>query len=694
MDKKIFVSITFMLCLALAYPTSAINILFDEDLNFYFGLKDTGDTFNYNITQNITNNITQELTSTTYLVNNISTISGTHDDGNETSTQVFKDGQSYNVSEANGPNPLTIIANFTNVTDFNTIVMRTWYEGGQGHEIEVGLFDWTGNVYEEEYIDITDQTGFKTVSVFVYDAADHISGTNVSLRFRHVQNGNPNHNFYIDYLVLVDGVTEATTSQHDGLGGRDDIENHPWALPIDGTRNATVPLYIDIIGDLTGEMFSPTGQGLQWENNYYGRFTADYANLSFDISTSNTGSYALWIYLNTLTQPDTYNMLIATQEGPHNVDNYMRFGVSLDGTLDTLTYDTGVTMLCKTSPGAITAGNWHHAGLTQNGSGYTIYVNGEPQAFTCSTGSPTTTEWWDDVCPANTMWSIGGMFYGPSAPSFGEINGKLDDVMIFERALSHAEYADLYIKGRNRGTTDPTDLVAFYKLNNNLIDETGSFDIVGQDGMTFLHEESLHTNATTFEVDDINTDTGTIDDLTSVEVIITTNITLHEATLHGTLSPSTPIKLFSDGSSWITSSDIIPNTNKSLNLGSPNKAYAKCYCDNLYYSSPIFMDDTKDIFKNIEAKPNTISEGWGQADITTYPEGCYEEMCYDETYIINKPCPAPLFGICEEEFVREVCTPKLNVIKCLAITMKLGKDQAEIIDSHEERIRLIEERIK
>jgi hypothetical protein len=186
--------------------------------------------------------IDENLISSTFLAETVVTLAGTFDAGNVTSTWVPRDGFSYNVSENGGAPPvLDIVVNWTGIESFNTILMRVWYEGGLGHEIAIGLWVPDDDEYEEEYGEITDTGGFVFLNIPVSDADVHINQTtgNVSLRFRHEQNGINTHNFYIDYIALVDGISTTTTFEHDALTGRDNIENHPWAFDTAGTRDVT-----------------------------------------------------------------------------------------------------------------------------------------------------------------------------------------------------------------------------------------------------------------------------------------------------------------------------------------------------------------------------------------------------------------------------------------------------------------------
>ena len=199
--------------------------------NFFINLN-TSNAFNFNATR-LNDTIDQKIASTTYLASLIINLSGVVDAGNLASIQTLDDGDSYNVSEVGGANPLTIIINYTGVTDFNSLILRIWYSAGtSSHQIAVGFYDYDSNTYEEEYGMITTMSEFENKKIDVLDSADHVNGGNVSLRLRHIQNGITNHDLFIDYAALVDGFSTITNTEHDSLSGRNFQEsNHPWAMP-------------------------------------------------------------------------------------------------------------------------------------------------------------------------------------------------------------------------------------------------------------------------------------------------------------------------------------------------------------------------------------------------------------------------------------------------------------------------------
>lgn len=182
-----------------------------------------------------------DLNGTTYTANTIELVEGTLDSGNISSINISYDGDWYNISEENNKD-FMVYVNFTGVSTFNDILIRWWYEGGKGHEIKVGLWDFDDSAYEEEYGDITDTSGF-VFSVFnVLDPERHISGGDVYLRLRHDNEGDkgrPDHDLHIDHVSLLQGLSATTISEHDALSGRDGKDNHPWAMPTDASRNFT-----------------------------------------------------------------------------------------------------------------------------------------------------------------------------------------------------------------------------------------------------------------------------------------------------------------------------------------------------------------------------------------------------------------------------------------------------------------------
>jgi hypothetical protein len=167
--------------------------------------------------------------SQTYLPTSIKTVYGTDFNNASLPAILAYDLNYYTVREANGGNPLQVDINFTGITKVDSISMRERYEGGQGHEIIVEVWDYAKSVWESYFV-ITDQAGAVVTNIPIYDSTDHISGGLVQLRFRHIGNGIISHYLFLDFVWLQKGTTTLVNAEHDSLGGRDDPENHPWAV--------------------------------------------------------------------------------------------------------------------------------------------------------------------------------------------------------------------------------------------------------------------------------------------------------------------------------------------------------------------------------------------------------------------------------------------------------------------------------
>lgn len=259
-NKKVILYISFIVILLLASGSSAlIDLTGTYDLVGTGG--DGGNPFNQNL--NTTNDVVfNTVTSTffgdggnltnlsfgiTHTANAITTEAGTLTAGDLTSITYPEDGDSYNVTEDGGVPPvLRININFTTIIDLDSIIGRIWYDGGQGHTMQLEIWRVDTKVWEN-YAEFTDMTDFVNFYVPIFDPVYHINTTtsDVRVRFEHTDNGIPSHKFHIDYIALIDGITALTTSDHDSLSGRNVKTNHPWALPIDGSRNMTNSLIIN-----------------------------------------------------------------------------------------------------------------------------------------------------------------------------------------------------------------------------------------------------------------------------------------------------------------------------------------------------------------------------------------------------------------------------------------------------------------
>jgi len=176
-----------------------------------------GSTLTFNETL-LNSTIEAKIASVEYNASVITTIDGTNDGGNLFSTQILGDNDAYNVSEASGADPLTIVINFTGVENFNIIQMREWYQGGSGHTIEVGVYICDGGGYDSHGV-LSDMEEYGVTQVNEYVPSDHICGVdqNVSVRLYHSDNGIPSHDFSLESIHLIQGASVSSPTEVDPL---------------------------------------------------------------------------------------------------------------------------------------------------------------------------------------------------------------------------------------------------------------------------------------------------------------------------------------------------------------------------------------------------------------------------------------------------------------------------------------------
>ena len=189
-----------------------------------------------------------ELNSTVYLPFEINVVDAVLDTGSINSLFVARDGDSYNISEELDKD-WVIYINYSDVTDFDFIILLQWYEAGgieKGHSVHPSLLYWNTGDWDEEYGDIFFQDHFKYVVRNVFDPEEHI-GTGgdlgkVRMRLWHDSDGDkgrPQHDFRLDYCVLSSGFATSIPIDHDSMSNRNNKINHPWAFPTDASRNIT-----------------------------------------------------------------------------------------------------------------------------------------------------------------------------------------------------------------------------------------------------------------------------------------------------------------------------------------------------------------------------------------------------------------------------------------------------------------------
>ena len=166
----------------------------------------------------------------------------------------------------------------------------------------------------------------------------------------------------------------------------------------------------------------------------------DYVDLGIDpFSTLGQGTISAWVRAAEFAGSTIFN----AKEGTDTVD-YFYFWL-LNGKLG-LRCRVGATYpLTATGVTALQNNTWYHVVYTTDSSGNVFYINGSPETMTYDSGSSSSNVFFDDV-PSSQLTTIGASrnYNGQNVTSF---DGKIDDVRIYDKALSATEVQQLYQDG-------------------------------------------------------------------------------------------------------------------------------------------------------------------------------------------------------------------------------------------------------
>ncbi|MBM3230603.1 LamG domain-containing protein [Candidatus Pacearchaeota archaeon] len=150
-------------------------------------------------------------------------------------------------------------------------------------------------------------------------------------------------------------------------------------------------------------------------------------SLGLDAGIIDTLTFTAWVKHNDLEGIDI------SGDGLVTADNTGGWGIGLtsSGTI----FLTNVGLTATYSTGAITAGTWQFIAVTLNSTNLTFYINGLMDSSHIS---------YHGLSGDNGNYSIGGRDISQAA----YLDGKLDELMVFNRSLTPTEVKELYVKGR------------------------------------------------------------------------------------------------------------------------------------------------------------------------------------------------------------------------------------------------------
>lgn len=150
-------------------------------------------------------------------------------------------------------------------------------------------------------------------------------------------------------------------------------------------------------------------------------------SLGVDAGIIDTLTFTAWVKHNDLEGIDING------DGLVTADNTGGWGIGLtsSGTI----FLTNVGLTATYSTGAITAGTWQFIAVTLNSTNLTFYINGLMDSNYIS---------YHGLSGDNGNYSIGARDISQAA----YLDGKLDELMVFNRSLTPTEVKELYVKGR------------------------------------------------------------------------------------------------------------------------------------------------------------------------------------------------------------------------------------------------------
>ncbi len=258
-----------------------------------------------------------------------------------------------------------------------------------------------------------------------------------------------------------------------------------------------------------------------------------------------------WVNLRNLDENQWWNypdaVLVANDEGGGNVNKWI-FGL-FDGTL-TLLLDDPVHGSVAIGRAAFNPdlNTWYHVALTRQGTTFTTYVNGVPIGTDTSSAT---------VPDANGPLTIG------QAEGIGFVDGQIDEMTIYSRALSGSEISAIYSAGgagkcktdvNANGIPDAWE----WKYFGNLIQtDPASTSYDGINTILYDYQNGVDPNVITFSLSSTNYYLNT--NFASVQVSVSGGVPSHQAILVNSTNFA--------GAAWSG----YTTSNLTVNLGSLNE---------------------------------------------------------------------------------------------------------------------------
>lgn len=185
------------------------------------------------------------------------------------------------------------------------------------------------------------------------------------------------------------------------------------------------------------------GKGLNFDG------TDDWVNVGNTASLNGATKFTWtgWVYFNDLnlhTSCIGYNQNLFQRGSSGYYNGYIWLALNTDNTLIMNIEDAVSGLHVTTSSNTISAGRWYHVAAVADTTSFVIYLNGVPGTATNYNGMYALMTGGTAV---GNRTQIGSCDYSVAAGQTGYMSGKIDEVRVYNRALSAAEIMTLYKSG-------------------------------------------------------------------------------------------------------------------------------------------------------------------------------------------------------------------------------------------------------
>jgi prepilin-type N-terminal cleavage/methylation domain-containing protein len=193
-----------------------------------------------------------------------------------------------------------------------------------------------------------------------------------------------------------------------------------------------------------GTYYSPGKVG-PWAGAFDG--TSTYLNGGQNILNSQSvGTITAWIKIPSLLSSTVGGSILGlgSDSGYNSLWYFGLYGLNATSTRIRVGYNAPSTNYVYGST-SLNINTWYSVVLTGDGSLWKLYLNGVSETLTASPGS-NTGAWWNIAVSGNMRYTIGNLRRSTGDMAF--FSGLIDDVRIYNRALSPAEIQAMYNVGK------------------------------------------------------------------------------------------------------------------------------------------------------------------------------------------------------------------------------------------------------